>query len=194
MVRLAFCFLVLWLFATSTPFAAPLDEAAPQEEQQTAAPDQTETDKSIEAIDAARAAVVEALGRAPLGFRRILFVSVIPEGFAAYQPRADNIFAPDEPLIVYTEPIGVAWTKDGDEFSSKLVVDFDIRSPDGKVLAGQKGFGEFALSAREKPLDFMTHIKLDVTGAPEGPYILGLTMHDINSGKSTTTDLPFEIK
>jgi hypothetical protein len=50
------------------------------------------------------------------------------------------------------------------------------------------------LSAREEPLDFMTHIKLDVTGAPAGSYILGLTIHDTNSGKSTTTDLPFEIK
>ena len=180
MVRLASCVLGFCLFTASALFAA--------------APDQTDKDKFIEAINTARAAVVEALNRAPLGFRRILFVSAIPEGFAAYQPRANNIFAPDEPLIVYTEPVGVAWTKDGDEFSSKLVIDFDIRSPDGKVLAGQKSFGEFALSAREEPLDFMTHIKLDVTGAPAGSYILGLTIHDTKSGKSTTTDLPFEIK
>ena len=69
----------------------------------------------------------------------------MPEGFAAYKPRDNNGFAADEPLIVYTEPIGVAWKKDGDEFSSKLTVDFEIRTPDGKVLAGQKGFGEFAL-------------------------------------------------
>jgi hypothetical protein len=169
----------LWLGGACAAFAAPAD---------------TGTNPSIETINTARAAVVEALSKAPLGFRRILFVSAIPEGFAAYQPRANNIFAADEPLIVYTEPIGVAWTKNGDEFSSKLVVDFDIRSPDGQVLAGQKGFGEFALSAREEPLDFMTHIKLDVTGAPAGSYILGLTIHDTNSGKSTTTDLPFEIK
>ena len=194
MVRLASCVLGLWLFAACAAFAAPLDEAVKQEEQQAAAPDLTDKDKSIEAINTARAAVVEALSRAPLGFRGILFVSEIPEGFAAYQPRTNNIFAPDEPLIVYTEPVGVAWTKNGDEFSSKLVVDFDIRSPDGKVLAGQKGFGEFALSAREPPLDFMTHVKLDVTGAPAGAYILGLTMHDTNNGKSTSTDLPFEIR
>jgi hypothetical protein len=179
MVRLGSCVLGLWLFTAYAAFAAPVD---------------TGTDPSIEAINTARAAVVEALSKAPLGFRRILFVSAIPEGFAAYQPRANNIFAADEPLIVYTEPIGVVWTKNGDEFSSKLVVDFDIRSPDGQVLAGQKGFGEFALSAREEPLDYMTHIKLDVTGAPAGSYILGLTIHDTNSGKSTTTDLPFEIK
>lgn len=194
MIRLAFGALGLWLFTATALFAAPLDEMAKQETQQAAAPDRTETDKSIEAIDTARASVVEALSKSPLGFRRILFVSEVPEGFAAYQPRPNNIFAPDESLIVYTEPIGVAWTKNGDEFSSKLVVDFDIRSPDGKVLAGQKGFGEFALSAREEPLDFMTHIKLDVTGAPEGSYILGLTIHDTNSGKSMSTDLPFEIK
>jgi len=180
MVRVASGVLGLWLFTASALFAA--------------APDQADKDKSIAAIDAARAAVIEALNKAPLGFRRILFVSEIPEGFAAYRPRENNVFAADEPLIVYTEPIGVAWTKNGDEFSSKLIVDFDIRSPDGKVLAGQKSFGEFALSVREEPLDFMTHIKLDVTGAPAGSYILGLTIHDTNSGKSTTTDLPFEIK
>jgi hypothetical protein len=33
-----------------------------------------------------------------------------------------------------------------------------------------------------------------VTGAPKGSYILGLTIHDSNSGKSMSTDLPFEIK
>jgi hypothetical protein len=88
----------------------------------------------------------------------------------------------------------VAWKQNGDEFSSKLTVDFEIRTPDGKVLAGQKGFGEFALEAREPPLDYMSHIKLDVSGAPAGPYILGLTIHDANSGKSSTKDLPFEIK
>jgi hypothetical protein len=151
-------------------------------------------DKAIETINAARALTAEAISTAPLGFRRILFVRDVPDGYASYEPRGNNIFTPDEPLIVYTEPIGVAWTKDGDEYSTKLSVDFEIRSPDGKVLAGQKGFGEFALSAREPPLDFMTHVKLDVTGAAAGSYVLGLTMHDTKSGKSTSVDLPFEIK
>jgi hypothetical protein len=194
MVRVVFCALGLWLAASTAAFAAPLDEANPQGQQSAAVTDQAATDKAIEAINAARAATAEALSNAPLGFRRILFVSEVPDGFAAYQPRANNIFTADEPLIVYTEPIGVVWTKNGDELSTKLVVDFEIRLADGKVIAGQRGFGEFALSAHEPPLDFMTHIKLDVTGAPAGAYILGLTMHDTNSGKSTTTDLPFEIK
>lgn len=179
MIRLAACVLGLWLFAAFSAFAAPSGEA---------------TDPSIEAINTARAAVTEALNKAPLGFRRILFVSAIPDGFAAYKPRDNTTFAAEEPLIVYTEPIGVVWKQDGDEFSSKLVVDFEIRTPDGKVLAGQKGFGEFSLQAREPPLDYMSHIKLDVTGAAPGSYILGLTIHDANSGKSSSTDLPFEIK
>jgi len=186
MVRLASCILGLWLLGASTLLAA--------EAEQPAAPTQADMDKAIEAIDTARGSAVEALAKAPLGFRRILFVSEIPEGFAAYKARADNVFRADEPLIVYTEPIGVAWAKDGDEFATKLVVDFEIRQPDGQVLAGQKSFGEFALSAREPPLDFMTHIKIDVTGAPPGSYILGLTLHDTKSGKSRSTDLPFEIK
>ena len=136
----------------------------------------------------------ETLNKAPLGFRRILFVSAVPDGFAAYKPRDNTSFKQGEPLIIYTEPIGVAWKQNGEEFSSKLTVDFEMRTPDGKVLAGQKGFGEFALDAREPPLDYMSHIKLDVSGAPAGSYILGLTIHDANSGKSSSKDLPFEIK
>ena len=194
MIRLAFCALGLWLLALSAALAAPSGEGNQPQAQPAAAAAQAATDKAIETINAARALTAEALSSAPLGFRRVLFVREVPEGFASYEPRADNIFTPDQPLIVYTEPIGVAWTKDGDEFSTKLSVDFEIRSPDGKVQAGQRAFGEFALSAREPPLDFMTHIKLDVTGAPAGAYILGLTMHDTKSGKSTAADLPFEIK
>lgn len=180
MGRLAFCLIGLWLCTSSSAVAAPADQA--------------EIDKAIQAIDSARGVVTEALSKAPLGFRHILFVSGVPEGFAAYTPRGNNQFSQGEPLIIYSEPIGVTWKKDGDQFSSKLVVDFEIRTPDGKVLAGQKGFGEFALTSREPPLDFMTHIKLDVTGALQGSYILGLTMHDTNSGKATTSELPFEIK
>ena len=193
MIRLASCVLGLWLCGACAASAAAQDDA-PKQAERAASASQAETEQAVEAIDTARAAVVEALNQSPLGFRRILFVNDIPEGFAAYQPRADNVFAADEPLIVYTEPIGVAWKQDGDEFSSKLVVDFEIRLPDGQVLAGQRGFGEFELQAREPPLDYMSHIKLDVTGAPEGSYILGLTIHDYNSGKSSSTDLPFEIK
>ena len=180
MIRLSACILGFWLLPVLGALAAPANQA--------------DMDKAIEAIDSARAAVVEALNKAPLGFRRVLFVSDVPEGFAAYRPRADNVFAPDEPLIIYTEPIGVAWKTDGDDYSSKLVVDFEIRTPEGQVLTGQKAFGEFELEAREPPLDYMSHIKLDVTGAPEGSYILGITIHDTNSGKSASTDLPFEIK
>lgn len=167
-------------------FLAPGALAAPA--------NQAEMDKAIAEIDTARAAVRAALDKAPLGFRRILFVKDVPNGFAAYTPRADNVFKSNEPLIVYAEPIGVVWKKEGEQFVSKLVVDFEIRTPQGQVLAGQKGFGEFELQAREAPLDYMSHVKLEVSGAPAGSYVLGLTIHDTNGGKSSSTDLPFEIK
>src|SRR6185437_4316817 len=68
-------------------------------------------DPSIAAIDNARAATIAALKNAPLGFRRILFVTEAPGGFAIYDPRPNNVFKPGEPLIVYTEPIGIAWNR-----------------------------------------------------------------------------------
>ena len=179
MIRLAAGAFGLWLVATCSAVAGATGEAA---------------NDSVEAVNAARAAAIEALSNAPLGFRRILFVSAIPDGFAVYQPRDNASFAPDEPLIVYTEPIGVAWTQDGDQFSSKLVIDFEIRTPDGKVLGGQKEFGEFAFTAREPPIDYMAHVTVNLTGAAPGAYILGLTLRDTNSGKVASADLPFEIK
>lgn len=151
-------------------------------------------DPSIAAIDSARAATIAALKGAPLGFRRILFVTEAPGGFAIYDPRPNNVFKPGEPLIVYTEPVGITWQQDGDKVSSKLVVDFQVRSPDGQVLGGQNGFGEFALTAREPPIDYMAHVTINLTGAPAGAYVLGLTVHDTNSGKTASADLPFEIK
>ncbi len=193
MVLYRFCVFGLWLIAATALSAVPLGQGSSTERPENATKE-TDTEAAIEAIDVARADVVEALSKAPLGFRRILFVSDIPEGFAAYEPRGDNVFASGEPLIVYAEPIGVSWAKEGEEVTAKLVVDFEIRQPDGQVLAGQKGFGEFALSAREPPLDFMTHIKIDVTEAQAGSYILGLTLRDINGGGSHETDLPFEIR
>jgi hypothetical protein len=149
---------------------------------------------SLKAIDEARSATVAALQAAPLSFRRMLFVTGAPSGFAAYEPRGDNVFKPGEPLIVYLEPVGIAWQKEGDIVSSKLEVDFELRSPDGKVLGGQKSFGEFAFTAREQPIDYMAHVTINLTGAPAGNYILGLTIRDTKSGKSVSADLPFEIK
>ncbi len=177
MLRLAIWLMGLWLCAAGPALA----QGEPSED-------------ALKAIETSRAAVSDALSKAPLGFRRILFVSAVPDGFGAYKPREGASFKQGEPLIVYAEPIGVTWKQDGDEFASKLTVDFEIRTTDGKVLAGQKGFGEFALKAREQPLDYMSHVKLNVSGAPAGSYILELTINDQNGGKSATKDLPFEIK
>jgi hypothetical protein len=40
----------------------------------------------------------------------------------------------------------------------------------------------------------MAHVTINLTGAPVGVYVLGLTVHDTNSGKAASADLPFEIK
>ena len=113
MVRSLYLALILLLFTSAAGLTQP---ASP--------------DPSIAAIDSARAATIAALKGAPLGFRRVLFVTEAPGGFAIYDPRPNDVFKPGEPLIVYTEPVGITWQQDGDKVSSKLVVDFEVRSPD----------------------------------------------------------------
>jgi hypothetical protein len=97
-------------------------------------------------------------------------------------------------MIVYTEPIGVTWKQTDGTYSSKLTIDFEIKTPDGKTITGQKDFGQFAFAAREPSIDYMAQLKINLSGAPQGSYVLGLTVRDTNSDKTATAQLPFEIK
>ena len=70
MVRLTVWVLGLWLCAAGSAFAQSLGESS---------------DASLQAIETARTAVSEALSKAPLGFRRILFVTRGPRGVRRLQ-------------------------------------------------------------------------------------------------------------
>lgn len=194
MIRLFSATLAIGLMLSPTAHAGPIDDVVEQAKALAATHGQQQTSPAVAAIDTARAATTKALSDAPLGFRRILFVAAEPEGFAIYDPRNSNVFAAGEPLIVYTEPIGVTWKQADGTYSSKLMVDFEIKTPDGKTITGQNDFGQFTLAAKEPYIDYMTQMKFNLNGAPQGSYILDLTVRDANSDKTATAQLPFEIK
>jgi len=151
--------------------------------------------QNVEAIESLRQALRLAHDQSPLAFRKAVFVSEAPSGFGIYKERASSLFTPGEPLIAYVEPIGVGWAKqDSGDFHSLLTVDFDIRNPAGDILAGKKDFGRFEFVSREENTEIMTHLTLNLTGAPPGKYVLGVVYHDTTTGKSANADLPFEIK
>jgi hypothetical protein len=148
----------------------------------------------LEAVETLRRAIGVLSAQGPLAVRRVQFIVDLPKGFGLYQPRPDNVFRPGEPLIVYAEPVGMGWVKDGETNRALVLTDFEIRAPDGKVLGGQKEFGRFEFISREQNQEIMSHLTIRLTGAPPGRYVLVATYRDQVNGKSVNFELPFEIK
>lgn len=148
----------------------------------------------LAAVETLRQAVREAALSGPLVFRHALFTSEHGKAFGLYNPRADNVFKRGEPLLVYAEPVGFGWKPDGDLYTAHLTVDYEIRTPQGQILAGQRGFDDFEFTSRDQNHEVMTTLRFNLSGAKPGDYVLGVTYHDKTSGKSASFDLPFKVK
>ena len=148
----------------------------------------------LEAVETLRSAVGEAALGGPLLFRQHLFTTEAAKGFGLYNPRKDTVFKRGEPLLVYVEPVGFGWQPEGDVYTSLLTTDYEIRTPQGQILAGQREFGRFAFASRDQNHEVMTTLTLNLSGAKPGDYVLGVTYHDKTTGKSASFDLPFKVK
>jgi hypothetical protein len=148
----------------------------------------------VAAVELLRRATSVMAAQGPLALRRVQFIAEPPNGFGIYKPRADNVFKPGEPLIIYAEPVGMGW-KTADGVNHALVAaDFEIRTPDGKILGGQKDFGRFEFTSHDQNQEIMTHLTIRLSGAPAGSYVFAATYRDQINGKSANLTLPFEIK
>jgi len=158
-----------------------------------AMPSKTVSGPTVKDIDALQKTVTDAWEKMPLTERRAIFVSAPPENFGSYEERASNIFKPSEKLITYVEPIGYTWKANGEIYEFGVIVDFIVKSAEGKVLAGQEGFARFVKTSRAKLQEFMLTLTLSVDGAPPGNYVLEYKLHDIGSDKTSTFEQPFTI-
>ena len=150
--------------------------------------------RHVEAVDDMLKALRRVHMRSPLTARTAVLVSDEPTGYGLFNPRQSNVFKTGEKLIAYIEPIGHTWQQEGSLFKAHIATDFDIKSPDGRVLATQRDFGQFKFSSRGENNEVMLRMTLDITGAPPDKYVWGITLRDQISGKSTTFNLPFEIR
>jgi hypothetical protein len=155
---------------------------------------QANAGQHLEAVQTLRRAINVLTAKGPLVLRHVQFIREPPRGFGIYQPRASNVFRPGEPLIVYAEPVGLAWKTEGAINRAQVATDFEIRTPDGKILGGQKEFGKFEFNSRERSQDIMTHLTITLNGAPSASYVLTVTYRDLINSKSATLELPFEIR
>ena len=175
------------VMAASTAMAGPiLDEAK-------AAEALLAEGKPVEALASLEAAFNAAWDAAPLGFSEATFVTGKPAGFGIYSTRPKAIFLPDEQMLVYAEPFGYAFGKEGDLFKIDFSADFELRTPRGQILHAQEGFASLDMVSRRRNKEFQVYIVYNFKGLKPGDYVLVTKLSDRNSDKKGEFELPFTI-
>ncbi|NVD41388.1 hypothetical protein HT585_21190 [Ensifer sp. HO-A22] len=169
--------------------AGPLVEAATKAEQLATSGD------PAKARELLRQAVGDFSQTLPFSIGKAVFISKEPAGYAMYEPKDGTVFKTGEAIVSYIEPVGLTWKQASvkDKLETRFTVDFDILNPAGKVLAGQKAFGDFTFTGYLRNQEIYSTLTIDVSGAPAGDYVLRFHFNDINSGKTATIDQPFKI-
>jgi hypothetical protein len=148
----------------------------------------------IEAIDALDEAAVALWERAPLSFRRGLWVVDKAAGYGIFNPRASSVFDSGETMLVYAEPVGFGWRRDGEIFQTDIAADVVFRTADGKEIYRKDEFQNLALAGRVRNREFMINFNYTLTGVPKGEYVVETTLRDRVSGKKGNFILPFTIR
>lgn len=188
MIRQTIIALALLAGSIVAPAAGEIEDLGREAEKQANA------GQHLQAIETLRRAINVLAAKGPFLLRNVQFITEPPKGFGIYTPRPNNVFPPGEPLIVLAEPIGMTWKTEGAFNRAAMTTDFAIRTPEGKVLGGQKEFGKFEFNSREINQEIHTHLTITLTGAPRAKYVLVATYRDLIGGKTATLELPFEIK
>ena len=128
----------------------------------------------------------------PLQLRVATFADEV-KGFGNYTPHAGTAFKPSDTLLIYLEPIGYAFTPEGDTFKVAIAADMEIHTPGGLVLAKSADFGRLEWNARSKTREVHATLKLPLPKLKPGDYQLLVTLRDQGSPKSTAVTLPFSI-
>ncbi len=110
-------------------------------------------------------------------------------GFGIYEPRAGNVYAPGEPILLYVEPMGFKHKKLSDgRYTFGVSVDFMVKAPDGRILAGKKNLKRFTMTSRRPNREFFLNLTYTLTGAPPGDYVLETVLHDLVDGATVSVD------
>lgn len=116
------------------------------------------------------------------------------EGFGLYTPRADAIYAPEEPIRIYAEILALepAEAEDG-QWRLAFAVDLIVQDAAGTTLAEAPGFIEIETLLRDPQADFYANLTYNLTGAPPGDYLLVSTLRDLQSDRTGRFDLAVTI-
>lgn len=146
--------------------------------------------KALSALNGARDTVWNA---SPLVINKAILVASDPQGFGIYDIRDDNRYKSGEDMVLYTEPSGFAYAKDGEIYVISMALDFEIKSSSGQTLASRENFSQWQLRSRVANKEFMGKITYTLTGVDPGDYVIETRIRDLNSDKTTSFPTKFTI-
>ena len=150
--------------------------------------------KYTEALAALDEAAVALSEKAPLTVHRALWVAEPPTGFGGYIPRQNNVFASGVKMIIYAEPVGLGWRKNGEFWETEAAIDVLVKGKDGTVLQRAPDFTNLRTSSRVRNREMMAQLTYSFTGIPVGEYVVESIMRDKVSGKTASFSLPLVVR
>jgi len=158
-----------------------------------AAESQVKQGNYLGALSALSEAEAKVWKKSPMLFRKTLFVADDPAGFGIYTPRPTSAFKRNERIIIYAEPVGYGYKREGDISLIDLVLDFEVATKAGAVLGSQQGFANPQLRSRVDNREFFVKVVYDFSGISTGEYTVTTTVNDRTSGKTASFSMPFTL-
>ena len=146
--------------------------------------------ESLERLEGAIQAVSAAI---PLSVRAATLIEEA-SAYGSYVPRSSNVFAPDDKVKVYVEPVGYAHRRNGDTYEVELVGDFALKTATGQTLLAEKDFARFPLASRRPNREFYLSISYSYRNLKPGHYVIATTLRDLVGGKSASFEVPIRVE
>ena len=146
--------------------------------------------ESVERLEAAIQAVAATM---PLSVRAVTLVEEA-SAYGSYVPRTSNVFAPEDEVRVYVEPVGYAYRRNGDSFEVELVGDFALKTATGQPLLAKKDFARLPLVSRRPNREVYLAIAIAYRNLKPGNYVVATTLRDVVGGKSASFEVPIRVE
>lgn len=131
----------------------------------------------------------------PLAVRKGIIVDSAV-GYGVYTPRPDAKFLSTASILIYVEPVGYGYGKDGlGNVAMGVDVDLKLSTGEGKALGVIENISSINLSSRTQNREMFFKLTLDLASAslPAGKYHADITLRDRNSDKRAAFPIDFEI-
>ena len=133
--------------------------------------------------------------KAPLKIENTALVTEIYQ-FGMYDKRENSIFAPDEPILIYSEVRNFTSKKIDEElYAIRINEDLQLLDVDDNLIIEQKEFATVELNFRSlRVSDLFLQNTITLSGLPSGDYKLKIIVTDVPSGKKADLVISISIR